>query len=193
MTDPGEVPTLGVGGEQRQLWQQVATTLAYAVRGQRHGLDQPAWSDAETAARTQERTERVADPAVRAMSTDEWAEAVDRRQQGQGGERHTQSGDGWVTVWVGPMNDGRIALLASAARRGRAPRRLRPRSAASTPRPPWNSRTRCSAAARSRSTGCTPSPPWRPAGPPPRPARWRLDQRARVGLAWAPRSAAKLA
>src|SRR5215212_5273009 len=118
MTEPGEVPTLGVGGEQWQLWQQVATTMAYQISGQRHGLDQPAWSDGETAARTQERTERVADPAVRAMSTDEWAEAVDRRQRGQGAERHTQSGEGWVTVWVGPMNDGRIALLASAGPEG---------------------------------------------------------------------------
>jgi hypothetical protein len=49
------------------------------------------------------------------MSVDEWTEAVDRRQRGQGGERHTHSGDGWVTVWSGPLHDGgRTALLASA-------------------------------------------------------------------------------
>ena len=33
---------------------------------------------------------------------------------GQGGERHTHSGGGWVTVWIGPLDGGRTALLASA-------------------------------------------------------------------------------
>ena len=109
-----EVPTLGLGAEQRQMWTQAVMTMAYGVRERRHALGQVAWSDEQTAERTHERTERVADPAVRAMSVDEWTEAVDRRQRGQGGERHTHSGDGWVTVWIGPLDGGRTALLASA-------------------------------------------------------------------------------
>ena len=110
-----EVPTLGLGAEQRQMWTQAVMTMAYGVRERRHALGQVAWSDEQTAERTHERTERIADPAVRAMSVDEWTEAVDRRQRGQGGERHTHSGGGWVTVWIGPLHDGgRTALLASA-------------------------------------------------------------------------------
>ena len=109
-----EVPTLGLGAEQRQMWTQAVMTMAYGVRERRHALGQVAWSDEQTAERTHERTERIADPAVRAMSVDEWTEAVDRRQRGQGGERHTESGDGWVTVWIGPLDGGRTALLASA-------------------------------------------------------------------------------
>ena len=110
-----EVPTLGLGAEQRQMWTQAVMTMAYGVRERRHALGRVAWSDEQTAERTHERTERIADPAVRAMSVDEWTEAVDRRQRGQGGERHTHSGDGWVTVWIGPLHDGgRTALLASA-------------------------------------------------------------------------------
>ena len=109
-----EVPTLGLGAEQRQMWTQAVMTMAYGVRERRHALGRVAWSDEQTAERTHERTERIADPAVRAMSVDEWTEAVDRRQRGQGGERHTHSGDGWVTVWIGPLDGGRTALLASA-------------------------------------------------------------------------------
>ena len=109
-----EVPTLGLGAEQRQMWTQAVMTMAYGVRERRHALGRVAWSDERTAERTHERTERIADPAVRAMSVDEWTEAVDRRQRGQGGERHTHSGDGWVTVWIGPLDGGRTALLASA-------------------------------------------------------------------------------
>src|SRR4051794_25881256 len=109
-----DVPTLGLGSEQRQMWTQTVMTLAYGVRERRQALGQLAWSDEQTAERRQQRTERIADPTVRAMSTDEWTEAVDRRQRRHGGERHTQSGAGWVTVWIGPLNDGRTALLASA-------------------------------------------------------------------------------
>src|SRR4051812_42025841 len=113
-----EVPTLGLGSEQRQMWTQTVMTLAYGVRERRQALGQVAWSDEQTAERRQERTERIADPTVRAMSTDEWTEAVDRRQRHHGGERHTHSGAGWVTVWIGPLNDGRTALLASAGPTG---------------------------------------------------------------------------
>ena len=113
-----EVPTLGLGSEQRQMWTQTVMTLAYGVRERRQALGQVAWSDEQTAERRQERTERIADPTVRAMSTDEWTEAVDRRQRRHGGERHTHSGAGWVTVWIGPLNDGRTALLASAGPTG---------------------------------------------------------------------------
>jgi hypothetical protein len=109
-----EVPTLGLGAEQRQMWTQAVMTMAYGVRERRHALGRVAWSDEQTAERTHERTERIADPAVRAMSVDEWTEAVDRRQRGQGGERHAHSGSGWVTVWLGPLDGGRITLLASA-------------------------------------------------------------------------------
>src|SRR3954466_2921602 len=113
-----EVPTLGLGAEQRQMWTQAVMTMAYGVRERRHALGRVAWSDEQTAERTHERTERIADPAVRAMSVDEWTEAVDRRQRRHGGERHTHSGAGWVTVWIGPLNDGRTALLASAGPTG---------------------------------------------------------------------------
>jgi hypothetical protein len=113
-----EVPTLGLGSEQRQMWTQTVMTLAYGVRERRQALGQVAWSDEQTAQRRQERTARIADPTVRAMSTDEWTEAVDRRQRRHGGERHTHSGAGWVTVWIGPLNDGRTALLASAGPTG---------------------------------------------------------------------------
>src|SRR5829696_7184738 len=113
-----DVPTLGLGSEQRQMWTQTVMTLAYGVRERRQALGQLAWSDEQTAERRQERTERIADPTVRAMSTDEWTEAVDRRHRRHGGERHTQSGAGWVTVSIGPLNDGRTALLASAGPTG---------------------------------------------------------------------------
>src|SRR3954447_8066095 len=113
-----EVPTLGLGSEQRQMWTQTVMTLAYGVRERRQALGQVAWSDEQTAPRRQERTARIADPTVRAMSTDEWTEAVDRRHRRHGGERHTHSGAGWVTVWIGPLIDGRTALLASAGRTG---------------------------------------------------------------------------
>ena len=113
-----EVPTLGLGAEQRQMWTQAVMTMAYGVRERRHALGRVAWSDEQAAERTHERTARIADPAVRAMSVDEWTEAVDRRQRGQGGERHTESGDGWVTVWIGPVVGGRTALLASAGPTG---------------------------------------------------------------------------
>src|SRR4051794_1843692 len=113
-----EVPTLGLGSEQRQMWTQTVMTLAYGVRERRQALGQLAWSDEQTAQRRQERTARIADPTVRAMSADEWTEAVDRRQRRHGGERHTRSGAGWVTVWIGPLNDGRTALLASAGPTG---------------------------------------------------------------------------
>src|SRR5215207_3891697 len=79
-----EVPTLGLGSEQRQMWTQTVMTLAYGVRERRQALGQVAWSDEQTAERRQERTERLADPTVRAMSTDEWTEAVDRRQRRAG-------------------------------------------------------------------------------------------------------------
>jgi len=113
-----EVPTLGLGSEQRQMWTQTVMTLAYGVRERRQALGQVAWSDEQTAERRQERTARIADPTVRAMSTDEWTEAVDRRHRRHGGERQTHSGAGWVTVWIGPLNDGRTALLASAGPTG---------------------------------------------------------------------------
>ena len=96
-----DVPTLGLGSEQRQMWTQTVMTLAYGVRERRQALGQVAWSDEQSAERRQERTARIADPTVRAMSTDEWTEAVDRRQRRHGGERHTQSGAGWVTCWPG--------------------------------------------------------------------------------------------
>ena len=79
-----EVPTLGLGTEQRQMWTQAVMTMAYGGRERRHALGRVAWSDEQTAERTHERTERIADPAVRAMSVDEWTEAVDRRQRGPG-------------------------------------------------------------------------------------------------------------
>src|SRR5918994_2742243 len=109
-----EVPMLGLGSEQRQMWTQTVMTLAYGVRERRQALGRVAWSDEQTAERRQERTERVADPTVRAMSTDEWTEAVDRRRRRHGGERHTRSGAGWVTVWSGPPHERRTALPASA-------------------------------------------------------------------------------
>ena len=122
-----DVPTLGLGSEQRQMWTQTVMTLAYGVRERRQALGQVAWSDEQTAERRQERSERIADPTVRAMSTDEWTEAVDRRHRRHGGARHTHSGAGWVTVWIGPLNDGR-RLRRATPRRGRR-RRAEPADA----------------------------------------------------------------
>ena len=71
-----EVPTLGLGPEQRQMWTQAVMTMAYGVRERRHALGRVAWSDEQTAERTHERTERIADPAagagsaLRSVSTD---------------------------------------------------------------------------------------------------------------------------
>ena len=65
-----EVPTLGLGSEQRQMWTQTVMSLAYGVRQRRQALGQVAWSDEQTAQRRQERTARIADPTVRAMSTE---------------------------------------------------------------------------------------------------------------------------
>ena len=44
-----EVPTLGLGAEQRQMWTQAVMTMAYGVRERRHALGQVAWSDERTA------------------------------------------------------------------------------------------------------------------------------------------------
>ena len=51
-----EVPTLGLGAEQRQMWTQAVMTMAYGVRERRHALGQVAWSDERTAERTHART-----------------------------------------------------------------------------------------------------------------------------------------
>jgi len=40
-----DVPTLGLGSEQRQMWTQTVMTLAYGVRERRQALGQLAWSD----------------------------------------------------------------------------------------------------------------------------------------------------
>jgi hypothetical protein len=65
-----EVPTLGLGAEQRQMWTQAVMTMGYGVRERRHALGRVAWSDEHTAERTHERTERIADRAVRAIGLD---------------------------------------------------------------------------------------------------------------------------
>jgi hypothetical protein len=57
-----EVPTLGLGSEQRQMWTQAVMTMAYGVRERRHALGQVAWSDERTAERTYERTEGSGTP-----------------------------------------------------------------------------------------------------------------------------------
>src|SRR5215204_3480353 len=151
----GEVPTLGLGSEQRQMWTQTVMTLAYGVRERRQALGQVAWSDEQTAQRRQERTARIADPTVRTMSADEWTEAVDRRHRRHGGERHTHSGAGWVTVWIGPLNDGRTALLASAGPTGSTTP-----TAAAAPPPPRRAEADRRAPRR---------PPTQPSPPPTRP------------------------
>ena len=146
-----EVPTLGLGAEQRQMWTQAVMTMAYGVRERRHALGRVAWSDEQTAERTHERTERIADPAVRAMSVDEWTEAVDRRQRrpgrraahpqrrrlGDGVDRpaprwrsHRAVGQRWPPGFDHADRDGRGELRRHRRRGGgrRRPARRRPGS-----------------------------------------------------------------
>src|SRR3954469_19885886 len=54
-----EVPTLGLGSEQRQMWTQTVMTLAYGVRERRQALGQVAWSDEQTAERRPARVDQA--------------------------------------------------------------------------------------------------------------------------------------
>ena len=173
-----EVPTLGLGAEQRQMWTQAVMTMAYGVRERRHALGQVAWSDEQTAERTHERTERDR----RSRGARDVGRRVDRgrrpaparagrraahpqrRRLGDGVDRptrrrsHRAVGQRRPPGFDHPDRDGR----------GRA---------APTPPPRWSSPTTCSPAARTRSTGCTPSPRCPRGGPRRRPTTWPSPNR----------------
>ena len=56
------------------------------------------------------------------MSSPEWAAASQNQAQGEGTERSVVHRHGWVTVWVGPVSDDRVGLLATGgADAGRPP------------------------------------------------------------------------
>ena len=110
-----EVPTLGLGAEQRQMWTQAVMTMAYGVRERRHALGRVAWSDEQTAERTHERTERDRRP----RGARDVGRRVDRGRRpapARAGRRaaHPRAATAGSTVWIGPLDGGRTALLASA-------------------------------------------------------------------------------
>jgi hypothetical protein len=117
-----EAPVMGLGVEQRQLLVHGVMSLASIVQQRRYALDRQAWSDERNATRSAERTLRVAEPTVRTMSSPEWAAASHNQARGEGSERSVVHRHGWVTVWVGPISDDRVGLLATGgADAGRPP------------------------------------------------------------------------
>ena len=115
MSHPAEqAPVMGLGVEQRQLLVQGVMSLASIVQQRRYALNRQAWSDERNATRSAERTLRVAEPTVRTMSSPEWAAASPHNQaQGEGTQRSVVHRHGWVTVWVGPVSDDQVGLLAT--------------------------------------------------------------------------------
>ena len=117
-----EAPVMGLGVEQRQLLVQGVMSLASMVQQRRYALDRQAWSDERNATRSAERTIQVAEPTVRTMSSPEWTAASQHQAQGEGTQRSVVHRNGWVTVWVGPVSDDQVGLLATGgADAGRPP------------------------------------------------------------------------
>jgi hypothetical protein len=126
MTDTAaEVPVMGFGVEQRQLWMQAATTLASWVYQRRMAEGHPAWSEGRAAEREHARTRRQANPTARSMSAEERAAASAARQRSEGQERRVDSTDGWAKVGLRPLPAGRFGLLADGGSTRRTPHRSR--------------------------------------------------------------------
>jgi hypothetical protein len=122
MTDTAaEVPVMGFGVEQRQLWMQAATTLGSWVYQRRMAEGHPAWSEGRAAEREHARTRRQANPTARSMSAEERAAASAARQRSEGQERRVDSTDGWAKVGLRPLPAGRFGLLADGGSTRRTP------------------------------------------------------------------------
>ncbi|AEA28960.1 hypothetical protein Psed_6892 (plasmid) [Pseudonocardia dioxanivorans CB1190] len=110
MTETAEVPVLGLGRDQTQLWTQALMGLAGVVRQRRLELGRRAWNRGEDAARGHDQLAAAADPPVRTMTDQERAQ-FERRMRGQepwgAGEPERRDGvtaDGAVSVMFGPAD-----------------------------------------------------------------------------------------
>jgi hypothetical protein len=170
MTDTAaEVPVMGFGVEQRQLWMQAATTLGSWVYQRRMAEGHPAWSEGRAAEREHARTRRQANPTARSMSAEERAAASAARQRSEGQERRVDSTDGWAKVGLRPLPAGRFGLLADGGSTRRTPTAVAAVSCTDPP-PRSNWPRNCSTpTTRRRWPGCTgtrPSPRSAPPTPP---------------------------
>lgn len=110
MTETAEVPVLGLGRDQTQLWTQALMGLAGVVRQRRLELGRRAWNRGEDAAREHDQLAAAADPPVRTM-TDHERGQFERRMRGEeswgAGEPERRDGvtaDGAVSVTFGPAD-----------------------------------------------------------------------------------------
>jgi hypothetical protein len=108
VTETAEVPVLGLGRDQTQLWTQALMGLAGVVRQRRLELGRRAWNRGEDAARGHDELAAAPDPAVRTMTDLERAQ-FERRMRGEepwgAGEPERRDGvsaDGAVSVMFGP-------------------------------------------------------------------------------------------
>ena len=112
MTDTAaEVPVMGLGVEQRQLWMQAATSFASSVYQRRMAEGRSAWSEGRAAEREHAQTTRLANPRARNMTAEERDAATASRRRSEGQQRRVDSTAGWVNVWVGALPGGRFGLL----------------------------------------------------------------------------------
>ncbi|GJF03866.1 hypothetical protein [Pseudonocardia sp. D17] len=110
MTETAEVPVLGLGRDQTQLWTQALMGLAGVVRQRRLELGRRAWNRGEDAAREHDQLAAAADPPVRTMTDQERAQ-FERRMRGEepwgAGEPEHRDGvtpGGAVSVTFGPAD-----------------------------------------------------------------------------------------
>jgi hypothetical protein len=110
VTEIADVPVLGLGREQSQLWTQALMGLAGVVRQRRLELGRRAWNRAEDAARGHDQLVAAADPSVRTM-TDQERGQFERQMRGEepwgAGEPERRDGvtpGGAVSVTFGPAD-----------------------------------------------------------------------------------------
>ena len=110
MTEIADVPVLGLGREQSQLWTQALMGLAGVVRQRRLELGRRAWNRAEDAARGHDQLVAAADPPVRTM-TDQERGQFERQLRGEepwgAGEPERRDGvtpGGALSVTFGPAD-----------------------------------------------------------------------------------------
>jgi hypothetical protein len=124
VSETADVPVLGLGREQTQLWTQAVMGLAAVVRQRRLGLGRLAWNRAEDAARGHDQLVAAADPPVRTMT----AQERDRFERQMRGEEPWGAGDperrdgatpgGAVSVTFGPADPFGAWGLEAVARPG---------------------------------------------------------------------------
>jgi hypothetical protein len=122
VTETAEVPVLGLGRDQTQLWTQALMGLAGVVRQRRLELGRRAWNRGEDAAREHDQLAAAADPPVRTMTDQERAQ-FERRMRGEepwgAGEPEHRDGvtpGGAVSVTFGPADSFGAWGLAALAR-----------------------------------------------------------------------------